>query len=228
MTIQTDKTSNTEQNNLPENNQRQHGSVKKVGAKEWDIVIWRVPTQMTQAERDFSRQCASSFPPTVKKRNYHPISAAQMLRCPLGGGTCGNSLINTKDPKGAIYSHFSIHHRTGDFYNIKLEGSYNHFLYTTFPSSSIPSDTQHEGTFESLNELETAGAARRRQRLYPRLAGRGGKQNPTTTRVPEPTVEELLFGNVTAPGMPDETAQATALEAETRTPPEKEGAPETK
>ena len=155
----------------------------------------RVPTKMTAVEREFSRQCTSQFPPSTKKHNFHPVSASQMLRCPIGGGSRQNSLINTKNPKGAIYSHFSIHHRDGALYQIKVEGSHNHFLHTSFPNQTTPSDTQSTNSAEAQNPKETAATIRRGQRLRPRLAGRNGADDRIKLSTPEISVEELLFGS---------------------------------
>ena len=105
-----------------------YGSCQQTSPHVWEVVMWRVPTNITQQERDFSRQCTRSFPPTTKKHNFHPISAALMIRCPIGGGTCNHSIINIKNPKGSAFTHFSIHRRNGDHYNIKIEGSFNHCL----------------------------------------------------------------------------------------------------
>ena len=106
-----------------------YGSCQQVSPNVWEIVMWCLPTNLTPSEREFSRQCTRAFPPTAKKRNFHPISAAQMIRCPIGGGTRNRSIINVKNPKGSAYTHFSIHHRNGSHYNLKIEGSRNHFFH---------------------------------------------------------------------------------------------------
>ena len=162
---------------------------------------------MTPLEREFSRQCTRSFPPSLKRHNFHPITAPQMLRCPLGGGTCGHSLINIKNPKGSIYTHFSVHHRTGDHFSIKVEGSHNHFLYTEFPGPNPPSDAQHENAFAMTEQQESAGARRRRQRLYPRLAGTGAGPSTPAPATHLIGVEELLTGSLSAPNPGDRPDQ---------------------
>ena len=123
-------------------NPSRFGSTSDTGAKEAEVVIWRAPTMMTPKEREFSRQCTDAFPPSTKKRSFHAIPAPQMLRCPVGGGTCFLSIINVKNPRGSANSHFSIHHRNGAQYSTKVEGSRNNFLYTSFPGSALTSDMQ--------------------------------------------------------------------------------------
>ena len=93
-----------------------YGSCEQVSPLEWNIVMWRVPTNMTSQEREFSRQCTRAFPPITKKRNFHPIPAAQMIGRPVGGGTRKHSIINIGNPKGSASTHFCIHHRNGAHY----------------------------------------------------------------------------------------------------------------
>ena len=181
------------------------GSWSQMNTKEREVVIRRTPTRMTPQEREYSRQCSRSYPPSTKKHSFHPIAAPLMIRCPIGGGTCGHSLINIKNPKSAVFTHFSTHHRDGLFYHIKIEASHKGFLYTSFPGPSPPSDTQGDNSFSLELEAETAGARRRRQRLYPRLAGYAG-QHPTvslaqTTRL---GVEDLLTGSLRPSPTPTE------------------------
>ena len=174
-----------------------YGTCQQTSPQEWDIVMWRIPTNLTPQEREFSRQCTRSFPPTTKKRNFHPISAALMARCPIGGGSCKHSLINLNNPKGSAYTHFSIHHRTGAHYNIKIEGVRNHFLYTSFPGPSPPpSNQQGANSFAYQYTEETAKAQRRRQRLYPRLTGKA-KNTPAALAAKLPiNIEDLLSGSL--------------------------------
>ena len=173
---------------------KQYGSCKQTGNNKWEVVIWRVPTKMTAQEREFSRRCSRAYPPSTKKHNFHPIASPQMIRCPIGGGSCLNSLINIKTPKPAAFTHFSIHHRDEKVYEIKIEGSHNNFLYTAFPGREALPETQIGTSFEAMSQQETAGTRRRRQRLYPRLAGgeqpMGGPQLGAAVM----TVEELLGG----------------------------------
>ena len=122
-------------------NPTRFGSCSQMNAREREVVILRAPTRMTPQEREYSRQCSRSFPPSTKKHSFHPISAPQMIRCPIGGGSCGHSLINKKNPKGAVFTHFSAHHRDGLFYHIKIEGSHKNYSYTSFPGPSPPTDT---------------------------------------------------------------------------------------
>ena len=159
--------------------------------------MWRIPTNLSPQEREFARQCTRSFPPSTRKRNFHPISAVLMIRCPIGGGSCKHSPINLKNPKGSAYTHFSIHHRTGIHYNIKIEGVHNHFLYTSFPGPSPPpSNTQGTNSFAYQSTEETAGAQRRRQRLYPRLAGKTNKSTAALAAELPLNIEDLLSGSL--------------------------------
>ena len=173
---------------------KQYGSRKKRGDNKWEVVIWRVPTKMTAVEREFSRRCSRAYSPSTKKHNFHPIASPQMIRCPIGGGTCQNSLINIKTPKPAAFTHFSIHHRDEKKYEIKIKGSHNNFLYTTFPGGGEIPDEQTLTSFEEMTQSETAGVRRRRQRLYPRLAGEEQKSGGPQIGGTMLTVEELLSG----------------------------------
>ena len=173
------------------------GSCIHKEGKKWEVVIWRTPTRMTMQERDFSRKCTQTYPPSTKKYNFHPISAPQMLRCPIGGGSCLGSLINIKTPKAAAFTHFSLHHRDGKMYSIKIEGSHNNFLYTDFPGQMPVQETKSNSSFDEMTQTETAGTIRRRQRLYPRLARgeTGGGEGPSVGEA-LPTIEELLSGSI--------------------------------
>ena len=82
--------------------QVQYGSCNKIGVKEWEVVIWRAPTKRTALGREISSSCARAFPPSTKTRNFYPISAPQMIRCPIGGGSRQGSIINRKTPKAAF------------------------------------------------------------------------------------------------------------------------------
>ena len=70
-----------------------------------------------------------------------------MLRCPIGSGSCRHGILNIRNPRSAIYTHFNMHHKTGDRYAIKVEGSHNNFLYLSYPSALTTTDTQGEDTF---------------------------------------------------------------------------------
>ena len=145
-----------------------------------------------------------------------------MLRCPIGKGTCSHSLINAKNPKDSIFSHFCVHHRDGGFYHTKVEGSHNNFLCTTFPGPLPPSDVQSEDSFALMSTAESASASRRRQRLYPRLAGSGSNAAFPAPATSGTSLEELLFGKtggteqvetgVTAPGISGQNSEQTEPE----------------
>ena len=91
-------------------------------------------------------------------------------------------------------------------YSIKIEGSHNNFLYTSFPGPVPVVEMQAGSSFDQLEQNETAGSRRRRLRLYPRLAkGEAGKGGPSIG-VALPTVEELLSGSLGKDDGPVETA----------------------
>ena len=87
-----------------------------------------------------------------------------------------------------------------------MEGSRNNFLYTSFPGPIPPSDAKDANSFAYQSGEETAGARRRRQRLYPRLAGK--EINPTAAMTKELplSVEDLLSGSLKPAGEAVESA----------------------
>ena len=140
-----------------------YGSIRKVTNDEWCVDIYRTPTRMSPEEKIFSEQCRGTEPPATYRRNYHSPSMPQMLRCPIGGGSCKNGLINVRNAKAAVNSHFNLHHRSrGKFFHLKLEGAANAFTYTTFPLKKAPTDVQGMGTFGGVGKqgeaMESPGA----------------------------------------------------------------------
>ena len=127
----------------------EYGSIRKVTNDEWCADLYRLPTRMTPEKKLFSEQCRAAEPPATYQRNYHSPSMPQMIRCPIGGGSCKNGLINVRNSKAAINSHFNMHHRSrGEFFRLKIEGATNAFTYTTCPLGRPPADTQGEKTLK--------------------------------------------------------------------------------
>ena len=85
-------------------------------------------------------------------------------------------------------------------------------MYTSFPGPIPPTDTQGESSFDHEQAAETAGARRRRQRLYPRLAKYDERQpSSSLARTTQLNVEELLSGSLN-PG-PNSAALPTINDA---------------
>ena len=149
-----------------------YGAIRKITNDEWGVDLYRVPTHMTPEEKLYSEQCRASVPPATYRHNYHSPAMSQMLRCPIGGGSCNNGLINVRNSKAAINSHFNMHHRCrGKFYHLKIEGANNAYTYSSFPLGRPPTDTQGEGTLKGTvgrgpeTQPETMPEGRNRQPL---------------------------------------------------------------
>ena len=107
---------------------------------------------------------------------------------------CLNSLINSKNPSRAIHNHFSIHHTTGDFFHIMVEGSRNQFFLFRVLGPGPAIWYARREFLEAQTSGDTAAAIRRRQRLRPGPAGRGRSGIQSRLAGPEIGVEKLLFG----------------------------------
>ena len=101
--------------------------------KEWGLVIYRVPTRLTPGEREFTRNCTRTHPPSTSRHKCHPPTAPRMLRCLIDGGTCRHSIVNQRNPKAAIFTHFNLHHKDGAFYDVKIEKGRDNFIRTKYP-----------------------------------------------------------------------------------------------
>ena len=123
------------------------GAVKKLDEGRWEITITRHPTRLTSDEKTSSLECIQMNPPAVYKHNFCPITAAQLSRCPIGGGTRKYRILNPKSLRNTIPTHFNLHYRSTpqNTFELKVGNHRGGFIYMTYPVALGPTHVGEEG-----------------------------------------------------------------------------------
>ena len=135
----------------------QFGSARKRDNGVWEVTILRHPTRMTREEKAYALECVQTVPPALHKHGFCPVNSPTMVRCPIGGGTCLHSILNSKALKNAVQTHYNLHHRSvpQNSFEIKVENNRGGYTYITYPTANLPMGGS--GTGVSLSTANPVG-----------------------------------------------------------------------
>ena len=168
------------------------GSVSKVSDRKWEVVMHRHPTRLTKEEKAYALECVQAVPPAIRKHGFCPVNAPTMLRCPIGGGTCRYSILNSKTLRQAIQTHFNLHHKSipANTFEIKVENNRGGFTYIQYPV-----EVHHmgkPGTDTFLSAAHPVGSQKGKGGTQPATGDHPGEQSEPMTDVAEKEEENAM------------------------------------